>query len=515
MKNLNQLKAGTILSYVNLLISCIIPLLYTPVMLDILGQAEYGLYSLANSVISYLSLLNFGMGVAIIRYITMYRAESKTEEVRRILGLFVVIYSCLSVLVCVGGVVLIQLSGSVFGKGLEPDEITRIRKLLVVMTVNTAIAFPLGIFSSAVIAYERYFFNKIICLVETIAAPVLNLIILYAGHGSLGMTMGGLGVTVANGLIYGCYCIKKIGVYPAFRKMPVFLLKELAVFCAFVFLSSIVDMLYWATDKVLIGAVIGSAAVAVYNVGGTFTAMLQNMAHAISGVFGPRVNMMIAKDTPKKEISELLIRVGRLQYLIISLILSGYIVFGKTFLRLWVGEDYDQAYYIALLTMVPLAVPLIQNIAFTTIVAENKHRFRSIVYAVIAVFNVISTYLVLPYYGIVGAAVCTAAAFVLGQGIIMNIYYYRVTELDIPAFWGSIGKMSLVPGAMIIVGGILVKFVLTMTTLWWFLAWVMAYTMMFGVLSWTVTMNPYEKNLFVSLAKKPLEAIKKKRFDKQ
>ena len=67
MKRINELKAGSILSYVNLLIGCIIPLLYTPVMLDIMGQAEYGLYSLSNSVISYLGLLNFGMGSAVIR----------------------------------------------------------------------------------------------------------------------------------------------------------------------------------------------------------------------------------------------------------------------------------------------------------------------------------------------------------------------------------------------------------------------------------------------------------------
>ena len=74
------------LAYINLLISCIVPLIYTPIMLRMLGQAEYGLYALSNSVVSYLSLLNFGIGSAIVRYISRCRALGNTEDVRRMLA---------------------------------------------------------------------------------------------------------------------------------------------------------------------------------------------------------------------------------------------------------------------------------------------------------------------------------------------------------------------------------------------------------------------------------------------
>lgn len=492
------------MSYVNLAISCVIPLFYTPVMLDILGQAEYGLYSLSNSVISYLSLLNFGMGTAVIRYTTRCRAEGRIEDVRRILGLFATIYLCLAILVCIGGAVLIQLSGSLFGQGLTPAEIEKLKVLLIIMTLNTAISFPLSIYSSVTITYERYIYNKVICIVETIVSPVLNLIVLFAGFGAVGMAMISPVLQIVNGLLYGGYCAKRLKIYPVFRNMPFDILKELVVFSAFVFLSSIVDILYWATDKVLIGAVIGSVAVAIYNVGGTFTSMLQNMAHAISSVFSARVNIMVAKDVPKREISDLMTRVGRLQYLIVSLLLSGYIVFGQSFIRLWAGPEYADAYYIALMTMVPLTIPLIQNIAFATILAENKHRFRSIIYAIIAVVNVISTWLVLPYYGIIGAAACTAVAYVLGQGLIMNIYYYRVTKLDIPGFWKNIARMSIVPGAMIAVGLRLVTRVLPMDSLVMLLIGAIVFSGIFAISSWFISMNSYEKDLVLGMFRKVL-----------
>lgn len=509
MKRINELKAGSILSYVNLLIGCIIPLLYTPVMLDILGQEEYGLYSLSNSVVGYLGLLNFGMGSAVIRYMTRSRTEGNMDQARRMLGLFLVIYAVLAVLVCIGGAVLVGLSGSFFAAGLTTDEIERMRVLLVIMTVSTAISFPLGVFSSVTIVYERYLFNKLISIGETVVLPVLNLVILYAGRGSVGMALVGLFFQIFNGVVYGVFSVRRLRIYPLFREMPVGILKELTVFCAFIFLSSIVDMLYWATDKVLIGAVIGSAAVAIYNVGGTFTSMLQSMAHAISGVFGPRVNMIVAKEAPMEQISALLIRVGRLQYLVVSLLLSGYIVFGQAFIKLWAGQEYADAYYVGLMTMVPLGVPLIQNIAFTTIIAQNKHRFRSIVYAVIAVVNVVSTYLVLPYYGIIGAAACTAAAYILGQGIIMNIYYYKVTGLDIPAFWKNIAKMSIVPLFLIAVSMCVLHYLPPIMSILWLFAGAVGFTLVFAGLSWVISMNEYEKQLFSGLVKSALSAIKK------
>ena len=100
------------------------------------------------------------------------------------------------------------------------------------------------------------------------------------------------------------------------------MVKEILGFSIYVFASSIIDMLYWATDKVLIGAVLGTVAVAVYNIGGTFTSMLQNMSSAISGVFGTRVNMMVFGNQPMEKLSELLIRIGKITilYCIINII---------------------------------------------------------------------------------------------------------------------------------------------------------------------------------------------------
>lgn len=432
--NVNELKIGSIITYINLIISMIIPLLYTPIMLRILGQEEYGLYSLSSSVIGYLTLLNLGFGASVIRFIAKFRVEGDHEKVEGVTGLILWIYGIIAVIVCVIGFALTKGTGLFFGTGLSPSEIQRLKILMMIMTVSTAVSFPVSILSSISIAYEKYIFRKIVDMVATIAGPILNLIVLFMGCASIGLAMVGLMTQVVYGIIFIWYCKHKLNVVPRFKNMPFYMMKEILGFSVYIFASSIIDMLYWATDKVLIGAVLGTVAVAVYNIGGTFTAVLQNMSSAISGVFGTRVNMMVFEKQPIEKLSELLIRIGRLQYYIVSLILSGYIVFGQTFIDVWAGKGYSQAYVIGLLTMVPLAVPLIQNIAFTVVSAQNKLKFRTIVYAVIAVLNVIGTIWAMPKFGIIGAAACTAIAFVLGNGILMNFYYWKIIKLDIIAF---------------------------------------------------------------------------------
>ena len=191
-KKVNELKAGAILSYVNLALSCIIPLIYTPIMLRLLGQSEYGLYSIANSVISYLSLLSFGMGTAVIRYVTMFRAQNDFQGVERTAGTFVKIYAFLALLVCLTGVLLTFVSGNVFSEGLSDAEISRLRILICIMTISVAVSFLSSVFASIVIAYEKYIFSKLLDIASTSILPVINLFILYLGRGSIGLALVGL-----------------------------------------------------------------------------------------------------------------------------------------------------------------------------------------------------------------------------------------------------------------------------------------------------------------------------------
>lgn len=508
-KEKNQLKSGIVLSYINLAIGSAIPFVYTPIMLRLLGQAEYGLYSLSHSITGYLSLLSFGLGSTIVRYITKYKVENDKEKEQETFGLFLIFYLILSALVIIVGGILVLCADTFFSSGLTSEELSKMKILMIIMTVNTAIAFPISVYSSVALAHERFIFERTVSIIFTIGAPLFNLIILFMGFGSIGMALVGVSLQIISAPIYILFCTRRLRLKPSFKKPEVSFLKEIVGFSFYIFLGSIVDMLFWATDKVILGALIGTVAVAIYNIGGTFNTIITQLSTTISGVLVPKITGMVVLEKSRQELSDLFVRIARLQFIIVGLVVSGFVAFGKPFLYMWAGEEYRDSYYIALLTLVPMIIPLTQSSALAIVVAQNKHKFRSLVYLGIAILNVFSTWLVVPYYGGIGAALCSCVSYVLGQGIIMNIYYSRVTKLDIPAYWKEIIKLSIIPITLCSIT-LLLSTIIDYYHPLIFIVGVIVYTLVYALLMFLLGMNEYEKNTFIKPIKILVSRIRKK-----
>ena len=502
----NQLKAGAVISYINLLIGNLIPFIYTPIMLRLLGQAEYGLYGIANSIMGYISLLNFGIGGTIVRYLSKYRAEENREQEARVAGLFIKIYAVICALILIAGLSF-SASAQVYGRSLTADEVETLRVLIVLMTINTALFLPFSVFSSVVIAYEQHIFSKLVGMLSTVLSPVLHLVLLYLGFGSVGLVLGS---TVLNILTYGLYtwfALARLKMRPSFQKAEPGLLKEILKFSSFVFLASMVDTLYWTTDKLIIGWAKGTKETAVYNIGATFNTYVTALSSAISGLLVPRLTQMAVKDTPKEEFTAIFIKVGRLQFILVSFIVSAFIAFGRQFIALWAGPEYGLSYYVALLTMIPVTIPLIQNTGINILYALNKHKFRSIVYSCIAVLNVVLTFWWVEDYGIIGAAMATCLAYLIGNILIINWYYHKRIGIDIPLFWNNILKMSPV----MLISGSAAWFILDRLSVdnWLvFFAAAVVYSAVYFALAYAFMMNQYERDIVKVPVKKLMRKLR-------
>lgn len=502
----NQLKAGAIISYINLLIGNIIPFIYTPIMLRMLGQAEYGLYGIANSIMGYIGLLNFGIGGTIVRYLAKYRVEGNREQESRVAGLFIKIYSVVCVLILIAGFTF-AANAEIYSRSLLPDEVETLRALIILMTLNTALFLPFSVFNSIVIAYEQHIFSKLVGVLSTVLSPILHLVLMYLGFGSVGLVLGS---TLLNFLTYGLYtwfALARLKVRPSFKKTEPGLLKEILRFSFFVFLASIVDTLYWTTDKLIIGWAKGTKDTAVYNIGATFNTYVTALSSAISGLLVPKLTQMAVKDAPREEFTNIFIKVGRLQFIIISFIVSAFVAFGRQFIALWAGPEYDQSYYVALLTMIPVTIPLIQNTGINILYALNKHKFRSIVYACIAVVNVVLTFWWVEDYGMIGAAMATCLAYIIGNILIINWYYHKRIGIDIPLFWKNILKMSPV----MVVMGVAAWFILDHLPIdnWRvFFGAAVIYSVVYFALAYKFMMNQYERNVIKVPMKKVLRKLR-------
>ena len=139
----------------------------------------------------------------------------------------------------------------------------------------------------------------------------------------------------------------------------------------------IVDQINWNLDKFIIGRFWGTITVAIYGVASQINTLYMSFSTSISSVFAPRVNKMVAADSSDKELTNLFTRIGRTQFIVLSLIGTGFIFFGRPFINMWAGADYDEAYIITLILIIPVTIPLIQNIGIEIQRAKNMHKFRS------------------------------------------------------------------------------------------------------------------------------------------
>ncbi len=502
-KNKSQLKIGVILNYINLLLGNLIPVFYTPIMLQLLGQSEYGLYKLSSNITSYLSLISFGMGSAITRYLIKAHEENGEEAEEKMLGLFSRIFRLIAIITFVVGVILSLIIGLWYSDSLTSSELITMRILVFILSLNTAINFLMTPQISVVTAHEKFIFLQFMNIATTCVLPIVNLIVLFLGFASIGMAMSSLILSVVIRVLYYGYATRAVGIKAKYSKMSSNVLKEILTFSFWIFVANVVGQLNNATDFVMIGAIpaLATVGVAVYNVGSVFNGIVISLTTGISNVISPKTQKLVFSGASNDELTDLAIRVGRLQCYIIALLVTGFISFGQPFIQFYVGSGYEDAYWVAILMMIPNMIPLVQSVCFSIVIAQNKHRFRAVVYLGIAIGNVIGTWLLMQVMGIIGAALMTGIALTIGQGFIMNWYYWKKIGLDMIRFWKNVGKIYILPIIMNVITLFLANYIdfYNVITL---ISGIIVFTVIYIALNWLFIMNDYEKGIFSSPLKK-------------
>lgn len=510
----NQLKAGAILSYAALIINSLISILYTPIMLNLLGQSEYGLYSLANSATGYIGVLNFGLGNAVIRYTAKYKALNDEESCSRIYGMFFRMYFVLAFIALMVGLILTLNSSNIFGGSLTDYELNKLKVLMSIVTLNLSLGIGLGLFSVIVLAHEKFIFQKLVVILGSIVSPFVMLPLLIMGYDTVAMVIITTIINLVTILLNAFYCFRILKIKIKFKKIENSLFREVIVFSSYIFLNLIISKLYDTTDQVILGIYSGTAAVSIYAIGTMFTGYFSGFSSAISNVFLSKVTRMITKEVANEELSNLFIRIGRVQYIVISFALSGFIVFGKEFIILWVGKDYELSYIIAIIILIPMIVSLIQGMGGVILQAKNMQRFKTIVNAAVAIGNVFLSILLVQWWGPVGSASATALAFLIGNIIIINIYYWKTVKINIPKFWMNILFMSF-PLTLSLIYGVTLNNKLIAHTWLLLISKIFIFSLLYFLLIWITAMNKYEKNLVLipirNILNKP--ELRKNRFE--
>lgn len=455
MINTNKMKLSIILSYLAQGIQIVSGLVYTPIMLRLLGQSEYGLYQLVYSVVSYLTLLGLGFSGSYMRFYSKYKVKKDNEGIARLNGMFITVFIIMMLVAFFIGGIMVGNVHAIFGNGLNASELEKARILLAILVVNLGLTFPISVFDCYIIAHEEYVFQKALLVLQNLFSPVITLPLLLLGYGSVAMVCVTTALTCMKLGANILFCFNKLHMSFSFKHFDVSLLKEIAVFTSFIFINQIVDQINWNLDKFLLGRLAGTVAVAIYAIAAQLNSMYIQFSNAIPSVYTAQVNILVAKNSEKSEINKLFAKVARIQFAVIGIVISGYIFFGQSFIGLWAGNGYGVSYQIGLLLMVPATVPFIQCLGVEIQRAMNMHKARSIVYLIVAASNIFVSIPCIKMWGARGAAIGTAITFVIGHCFFMNVYYHKKMGLDMIWFWKQL--KSFIPAYIPIIAVALVE----------------------------------------------------------
>lgn len=499
---MNQRKKGVILSYVYIGIKLIVGLLYVPILLNYLNDSEYGLYQLMGSLVSYLSVMDFGLSATTVRYYSIACVKKTKEEAENILGTANRIYLIISIIVAIICVGILLMIDHLFSASLSVSELREAKKIFVVLSINIVITLLTNVYIAILNSHERFVVLKLIDIFNTVAQIAFIFIAMRISQTALSVVIMLLIINVLSSIGKILYCKLKLKVHVKFHYYDKALVRSMLTFSTSVFIVSIVDMIYWKTDQIILGMIAGTSAVAIYGVASQIYWNYMPLSTAIQGVFFPVVTKRIAEGANDEELSNYFIKIGRIQFLVLGCVLNGFVLIGKEFVIILAGKNYIDAYWICLIIMFPFTIDLIQNMGLNIMQAKNKYSFRAIIYSISAVLNIMLSIILAKNYGGIGCAVASAVCMLLCNGIIMNIYYYKVIKIDVILFWKNIGMASVYNVLVLFICKVLFTFFEIRNIYIEFVCKGSIYFLIYAFFMWKFVVNKDEKKMVLKIISK-------------
>lgn len=424
-----QVKYGAVLSYVGIAVYILIGLLYTPWMIRVIGKDDYGLYTLAYSIVS-LFVFDFGISAAIQRFVAKYLAEGSQEKVNNCISLVYKLYIYIDLALLTVLTAVFLLIPSIYTE-LTSDQLDRLKVVYLLAGLFSVVSFPFIPLNGILSAHEKFVQLKSCDLLSKVLTVTINVLCLSLG--------GGLYELVLTNVVVGLLIIlikffivrseTQVRVVFGYSNNPE--MKLLLSFSGWTTVVAFCQRTIFNIAPSILGMFAGASVIAVFGIAVSLEAYTFTFASALNGLFLPRISRIL-KDNG--DLLPLMVRVGRLQIIVMGLITIGFIIVGPSFIYCWLGEGFEDAYIYTLLFILPAFLLLPADIADQTLIASGNVKHRALVYLVMAAVNVILSYFMTKNWGGMGLALSIFIAYMI-RNVALYYVYYRILHINIMAFF--------------------------------------------------------------------------------
>ena len=409
------------------LVTAIIGFRLSPFIVHSLGVTGYGVWTLVLSLTGYFGLLDLGIRSSVGRFVARYVALDDDDKTNSVVSTAFSILTAGSILALLATFIGMEFGFQHFR--VEPQFLPAAKLAFLIAGLTMASVLPLGIFSSVLVALERFdILSGVTIIGETIKAALI-VIFLKMGYGLVSIALIAFFISVTEYLVMAVFAKK---LYPPLRISLRLVNREtlsgLFGFGIYRFLWIVANQLIFYSDSVVIGIFLSTGQITYFAIAGTLINYGRNVVSLLTDTFYPAATRMDAKQD-LKGLRELLIVGTRISLLIALPLCLGLVFLGKQFISLWMGPEYSISWiYLAVLT-IPQFTGMPQNVSALILAGMAKHKFLAYLILAEGLVNLILSIILIRRMGLIGVAWGTAIPDVICTALIIPWYTLKVLEM--------------------------------------------------------------------------------------
>lgn len=491
---MSQLKKGAILSYINIILTNIVGLLLTPLIVTNLGTNEYGLYVLIGSLIAYFSLLDFGVGDTVIRYIARYRVDKTKEDESVFLGSILTIFLPIVCFIMLVGILAFFYIEALFGHNFSTSDISLIKKMFIILLFNLGFSLIGNVYLGYINAYERFVFTRTILIIKYLLRALAVFITLSYGGKALAIVIVDTIVNIIFFSVNIFYCVKYLEIKFKFGKLRIGFVKEIFSYSIWLFLLALISSFQWQGGQLLLGFIATTKEISVYAIGVLLGTYYGAFSGAITTMFLPHAARLVGQNANAIVLTDAMIKIGRITSYVLLLILTGFIIFGDIFIRLWVGEEYIDSYYIAVIIMIVYTFPLVQAYANAILEAKQLVKYKGVIYITFIILGTSFGYVGFQLIGIFGVIISICIGWMIAF-LLMNQFYIKKLKMQIPRFYREVFVHQILCLFMLFISGLFIRNMFKFETWTALVIGATFYSLLYSVVYYFFVLNIDEKKL--------------------
>jgi O-antigen/teichoic acid export membrane protein len=438
-----NLVAGTLTKYLFLIVTIVIGIFLMPFTVDHLGKEDYGLWMLVASMTAYFQLLDLGYGNGLVRQITQADTRGDEEAMNAALSTFMVVYSGIGIvaLICVAWLMLFVVPRF---PNISPDRVATAQSILGMLGVRVAVGFPMSVFGAVTTARQRFALTSGIAIAVAVAQAVATYLLLTAGYGVVPLVAATTGLSLVS---YVAYAAAARTTFPGLRlavsRFSRRHVREVTTFSLSLFLVGIAVHVGRSVDSLIVGASMGTGAVAVYTIAGRLAEFQRQMCGQFSGLLFP----VVVRFDARRNVAALratLVDGTRIALALITGVTLCVLAFGRPLVESWMGHGFEASIVPLYILTVASVIVVAQGPSGIILLATGWERFVAAAALMEITLHAVLGIVLARRFGLTGVAVAALVPYaVLNLAVIIPL---ACRAVDMPVT--SLARTALAPALL-------------------------------------------------------------------